>query len=61
MTKVDIRQTTHLKFSTSAEEISRWLRTVPPVARISVNRHAGDRGEVDSFSLTASWTGDVDE
>ncbi len=61
MTNVDFRQTFPLRYSVNAEEISRWLRTVPPVARISVNVSKGDRNEGDSYSLTATWNGPVDD
>ena len=62
MTTIDHRQKMQLERPhATAEQITAWLRTVPPVARITVEVIHGDRPfDPSSTALIATWTAPVE-
>jgi hypothetical protein len=57
-----MQTTLNVDIRTTAGDISNWLRTVPPMAKVSVAYTSADRPQDrDQGSITARWTQSVKE
>ena len=56
MPKIDHTQTFRMSSSTTASDLTAWLRNVPVTAKITVGTTTEDWGYADTSTLTATWT-----